>query len=84
MGNREPVYKDDNKTYGSMKNIYLFYMPYGANTVIMANDRITVSCNYDTGAAGDGKPVAYENIDTYIVEQSIANNAAEPIRLQNI
>ena len=57
-------------------------MPYGANTVIMANDRITVSCNYDTGAAGDGKPVAYENIDTYIVEQSIANNAAEPIRLQ--
>lgn len=82
VGNREPVYKDDNKTYGSMKNIYLFYMPYGANTVIMANDRITVSCNYDTGAAGDGKPVAYENIDTYIVEQSIANNAAAPIRLQ--
>lgn len=73
VGNMEPVYEDSDEAYGSMKNVYLFYMPYKANTNIVANDRITVNCNYETGAARDGKAIAYENIDTYIVEQSIEN-----------
>lgn len=82
VGNTEPVYDDINKNYGSMKNIYLFYMPYKADTVTMANDKITIRCDYETGAAGDGKSIIYENIDTYIVEQNIENMAKDKICLQ--
>lgn len=82
VGNTEPVYEDNDKLYGSMKDIYLFYMPYKAGNVSVANDRITISCNYETGAAGDGKAIKYENIDAYIVEQEIENNAGDTIHLQ--
>lgn len=82
VGNTEPVYEDDDKAYGSMKDIYLFYMPYKADTVTMANDKITIRCNYNSETAGDGKKITYENIDTYIVEQYVGNNSEAPIKLQ--
>lgn len=82
VGNTEPVYEDSDKLYGSMKDIYLFYMPYKAGNVSMANDKITISCNYETEAAGDGKAIEYENIDTYIVEQDVENGAGDKIHLQ--
>lgn len=82
VGNKEPAYEDDDKVYGSMKDIYLFYMPYKADNVSTANDRITISCNYETGTAGDGKAIVYENIDTYIVEQNVKNGAGDKIYLK--
>ena len=81
VGNKEPEYEDDDKVYGSMKNIYLFYMPFKTDTIVTANDKITIRCNYDTGTAGDGNSIIYEDIDTYIVEQN-TENAMESIHLQ--
>ncbi len=80
VGNTETVY--DGKTYGAMKDIYIFYMPYGAETNTLANDKITIKCNYETGTAGDGKSINYENIDTFIVEQNVTNISGVPIHLQ--
>lgn len=82
VGNTEPSYEDSDKTYGSMKDIYLFYMPLKVDSILNANDKIIINCNYDTGAAGDGKAIVYENIDTYIIEQEVKNAADNKICIQ--
>ena len=56
-------------------------MPYNAGN-IAAHDEITINCIYKKESANDGHLIVYENIDTYIAEQNITNEANERIRLQ--